>query len=272
LTNAGSSIWHITQRRVINERSSSLYRKSSSTTHLFSTARRSTYFNRMRMSTKPPKSHNDPPEPKGCSTSNMTEKEQREAFLLTGSRLIEPETKLDIEERISKIFEQVDTNNNGVLCKEEFVSWYMSVYDAAKDSPAHKLPVEDAPDPPTSAQLNAYSLRVMLPFFAFGFIDNSLMIMFGECIDIALSQKLACSMMISAGLGNTISDAIGVLGSDSIDRVAGRIDDAMGTALRTPTMTQKQLKLTIVKRRKTIFQAVGIVAGCLVGMFPLIFI
>jgi len=264
-------------------------RKSFPSQRFLSTWRRINSFRWVEMPTQGSNSSiSDSPKYKYASTANMTKSKQREAFLLSQSRLMKAESKLEVEKKIGKIFDQANTKADGKLSRKEFVTWYMSVFDASNDLPVDKLttedtvdpptedtvdpPTEDTVDPPTKDQLNAYSLRVVLPFFAFGFLDNSLMIMFGETIDIALSQRFACSMMISAGLGNTISDAIGVLGSDSIDRAAVRIDDALGTTLKTPLMTQKQLLLPVVRRRKTVYQTVGIVAGCLAGMFPLLFI
>jgi len=203
--------------------------------------------------------------------AELTEPKQYEIFSLTGSNPKGvPETEAELKKRINHIFDKADTNSDGYISREEFQHWYIILSSSGANS--SEAPLCNIVEPPTKAQLDAYSWRVMLPFFAFGFIDNFLMIMCGECIDIGLSQKFACSMMISAGLGNAISDAVGVLASDTIDRITGRVDDAMGTALKTPMMTEKQLRLKVVKRRKTIFQTVGIVAGCLVGMFPLIFI
>lgn len=206
-----------------------------------------------------------------CPTAELSEPKQYEVFSLAGSNPKgAPETEFELHKRINRIFDKADTNSDGYISREEFHMWYKKV--CSYEAKSSEVIPSEIVEPPTKAQLDAYSWRVMIPFFAFGFIDNFLMIMCGECIDIGLSQKFACSMMISAGLGNAFSDAVGVLASDTIDRVTGRVDDAMGTALATPMMNEKQLRLKVVKRRKTIFQTVGIVAGCLVGMFPLIFI
>lgn len=203
-------------------------------------------------------------------TAALAEPKKNEAFSLAGTPEGAPETEFELDMRIHRMFDKADTNSDGWISREEFHIWYKNVCRSVANSSF--VPPQDLVEHPTKAQLDAYSWRVMLPFVAFGFIDNFLMIMCGECIDICLSQKFACSMMISAGLGNAFSDAVGVLASDTIDRVTGRVDDAMGAAIATPMMTEKQLKLNVVRRRKTIFQTVGIVAGCIIGMFPLIFI
>jgi len=107
--------------------------------------------------------------------------------------------------------------------------------------------------------------------FVFGFIDNFIMVIAGSEID-AQFGGIAGSMvgsaaapMMAAGLGNTVSDAIGELASNSIDDAM----DKMG--LNAEKVTDEQVAAGPMWMRFLDKQAsvIGIVLGCLVGMFPL---
>lgn len=50
----------------------------------------------------------------------------------------------------------------------------------------------------------------VVPFFAFGFMDNFLMISFGEAVDQYLCVQLGLSTMFAAAIGNLISDMVGI--------------------------------------------------------------
>jgi hypothetical protein len=93
----------------------------------------------------------------------------------------------------------------------------------------------------------------------FGFIDNFLMIVFGESIDRFFIRMGVSSTLLAAGLGNTLSDMVGIL--------SGRwVEKAVHIKLPPPAngeLTQNQIIAA---------ETVGIMIGCLVGLFPLLFI
>ncbi|AUS02913.1 TMhelix containing protein [Vibrio phage 2.275.O._10N.286.54.E11] len=93
----------------------------------------------------------------------------------------------------------------------------------------------------------------------FGFIDNFLLVLFGEAIDQTISATFGFSTMFSAGLGNTFSDAIGAMGEVFI---AGAIIWAFGEA-KTEGVSRKFILLA---------STLGIIVGCLVGLFPLLWL
>jgi len=203
----------------------------------------------------------------------FTKEERLEACLLLVDN--DPPEKLNeenLETRLKKMFESADTDNDGDLTQEEFESWFRRGLDSStKRFPFDALvkqgsDEEERVERPTNAQLRAYSFRVALPFFGFGLIDNFLMLMFGDIIDLTLSQKFGVSMLFSAGLGNVFADSIGAYSSDLIERVSKTFTP------RTAKLTHKQLMLKSVRNRNTIFRIVGISSGCVAGMFPLLFL
>ncbi len=54
-------------------------------------------------------------------------------------------------------------------------------------------------------------VSVTIAFIVFGFIDNFLMIMFGDQIDAAFESIGVSNTLLAAGLGNTLSDAVGIM-------------------------------------------------------------
>lgn len=105
--------------------------------------------------------------------------------------------------------------------------------------------------------------RVFLAAFAaafvFGFIDNFILVIAGDAIDQTISAKFGFSTMFSAGLGNTISDAIGEL-------CGGMIGAAV--LLLTGKSNEDKVPHWVVATAGV----AGIVIGCLVGMVPLLWI
>lgn len=101
-------------------------------------------------------------------------------------------------------------------------------------------------------------LAVMSGMFVFGLMDNGIMVLAGSAIDEWI-QSFGFSTMFSAGLGNTFSDAIGVV-SGSL--VAKFVHDHLGE------VDAKDIGKTLF----TIGEVVGIVLGCLFGLIPLAFI
>jgi len=209
----------------------------------------------------------------------FTKEERLEACLLLvdNEHIMAPErlSEEDLEARLKKMFQNADTDGDGDLTREEFESWFRRgldsstqrfTFDESSTITAAEEESQDKMQPPTEAELRAYSLRVALPFFGFGFIDNSLMIMSGDLIDLTLSQKFGVSMLFSAGLGNVFADSLGVYTSDMIEKMSGKISPKSGKL----TANQRRMKCT--RRRKTIFRIVGISTGCLAGMFPLLFL
>ncbi|CAD7926771.1 unnamed protein product [Amoebophrya sp. A120] len=123
---------------------------------------------------------------------------------------------------------------------------------------------EEPVDPPQPRQLQLYFLGNFLPFLAFGFLDNTIMLVFGEFFDAYLGAFLGISTMAAAALGNIVGDVSGIWLGGTVEYLAGlHVDDHR--------LTSRQMKLHEVQRMKTVAMATGIFTGCLLGMFPLLF-
>ena len=102
-------------------------------------------------------------------------------------------------------------------------------------------------------------LTVAVAFVVFGIIDNGIMVIAGTAIDNMVGSVLGISTMASAGIGNTISDAIGIASGRLIEHQLHRIIPAV----KHGELTKHQVMLS---------ETIGIVVGCLIGMIPLLFL
>ncbi|XP_032309147.1 transmembrane protein 65 isoform X4 [Drosophila ananassae] len=124
--------------------------------------------------------------------------------------------------------------------------------------------VEAAP-PPTAGQLYSIFFVNAVPFIAFGFLDNFIMIIAGEYIELSVGQVVTLSTMATAGLGNTISDIMGITLATYVE------NGCQILGLKQPMLTSAQFELKSSKRATSIGRIMGITVGCLLGMCPLWF-
>ena len=118
---------------------------------------------------------------------------------------------------------------------------------------------------PTTRQLLHLALHQSLPFVGFGFLDNLIMILAGEYIDHHIGVALGISTMAAAALGNAISDAFGIGSAFYVESLAER------AGVTPPPLTQEQLDMGASKAASNFGKAGGVVVGCVIGMFPLLF-
>ena len=116
---------------------------------------------------------------------------------------------------------------------------------------------------PKNKQFNLFSKMFMRDFFAvmtgmffFGFVDNFILVVAGNLIDEKISV-LGFSTMFSAGLGNTISDAIGVL--------IGSLMALLVVKLFGDVEKEKYSQTMLITS-----ETIGIIIGCLAGLIPLL--
>lgn len=119
---------------------------------------------------------------------------------------------------------------------------------------------------PSATQLRYFCLYSMVPFIGFGFLDNALMIIFGDYIDTTIGVAFGISTMAAAGLGNLFSDLAGLGCAHYIETLALKL------GLRAPKMSVKQKEMGITRFAGNFGRAVGVTIGCLLGMFPLLFL
>lgn len=99
---------------------------------------------------------------------------------------------------------------------------------------------------------------VMVGMIVFGIMDNGIMVVAGSSIDEYIHQ-FGFSTMLSAGIGNTFSDAVGVMSGSLVARWVwksfGKVqEEDIGSGLFM------------------FGETLGIVIGCLIGLIPLAFI
>lgn len=121
--------------------------------------------------------------------------------------------------------------------------------------------------PPSMGRCKIVFIYNFVPFIFFGFLDNCLMILFGDAIEVFLGVHLGIGTMACAGFGNTFSDAIGVGAAGYIEKFS---TGYMG--MKTPDLNVHEQNTSRARRAKYGGQVSGIILGCLLGMAPLAFI
>lgn len=120
--------------------------------------------------------------------------------------------------------------------------------------------------PPTSAQLRYVLLHNAIPFVGFGFLDNAIMIAAGTQIELSIGVIFGISTMAAAALGNLVSDLAGLGLAGYVEALASRL------GLRIPDLTPKQVDMWQTRLSAHTGKAIGVFIGCVLGMFPLLFL
>lgn len=124
----------------------------------------------------------------------------------------------------------------------------------------------DGKIPMTKEQAKTLFLCNALPFIGFGILDNLLMILAGEYIDNTLGLYFHLSTMAAAGLGNILSDIAGVGSAHYVEYLVAKFFN-----LKPPPLTAEQWDSGSVRWTTNAGRCIGLVIGCLIGMFPLLF-
>lgn len=126
------------------------------------------------------------------------------------------------------------------------------------------IPAQAAP--PTRRQLTLHAVHVAIPFVGLGFLDNVLMLTAGDAIDESLGRMFVLSTLACAGLGNAVGDVAGTFFGQAVEQAAC----ALG--LPAAELTPAQLALRAVRTTTSFASAGGIFVGCIMGLFPLLWI
>ncbi|KAJ1444819.1 hypothetical protein M885DRAFT_551882 [Pelagophyceae sp. CCMP2097] len=126
---------------------------------------------------------------------------------------------------------------------------------------------EEQMEAPTRRQLWTLALSNAVPFIGFGFADNLIMIIAGDAIDKSIGVSLGISTMAAAGIGNLLSDVVGIGCSERIERYSSLF---LGKVPSLP-LTAEQMATGACRGIKAWASVVGISIGCILGMFPLLF-
>ena len=105
-----------------------------------------------------------------------------------------------------------------------------------------------------------------MPFIAFGFVDNTVLIYAGEAIDASVGVTFGISSLAAAAMGQIFSDTSGVLFGSSIENAALRL------GFRLPRLLPEQLILQSVTLASTSGKVLGVITGCCLGLVNLFFV
>ncbi|CAK8986148.1 Transmembrane protein 65 [Durusdinium trenchii] len=153
--------------------------------------------------------------------------------------------------------DQIDVNQDGHVSSQELNTWLQNLVKVQQKT-ASELP-------PTRRQLWQLALLAGIPFVGFGFVDNGIMLVCGDVIDTSLGRVLGISTLAAAGLGNLVSDVAGL-------GLGGYIEaSAKHLGLKDPMLSLQQMNTRTVRVVQFVATSVGISIGCLLGMFPLLF-
>eukprot|EP00913_Durusdinium_trenchii_P032766 g30673.t1 len=113
---------------------------------------------------------------------------------------------------------------------------------------------------------------IAVPFFGFGFADNAIMIVCGDFIDAQFGVMFGLTTMASAGLGNWLSDTIGLGLGDVIERSAAKMGLSNGGLSSLSKTIQSSAQHCACKERMQIAKMttlggklIGITLGCFAG-------
>ncbi|XP_065356554.1 uncharacterized protein LOC135950948 [Calliphora vicina] len=127
-----------------------------------------------------------------------------------------------------------------------------------------KKAAEKAANPSSSDLWKIFFVNAV-PFVGFGFLDNFTMIIAGDYIEHIFGTFMCISTMAAAGLGNTISDVLGIGSAFYVERGCEYL------GLKPPDLTPIQMEMKSSRKAANYGRIIGITVGCLVGMFPLLF-
>jgi tRNA-specific adenosine deaminase 1 len=119
---------------------------------------------------------------------------------------------------------------------------------------------------PHPNELRLVTLNQAIPFLGFGIMDNAILIIAGDAIDTSLGVTLGISTMCAAAIGNIISDVAGIFVGTIIEDFTARL------GLPAPNISATQRQLRSVRFAGQFGTTVGMVIGCIIGMFPLLLI
>ena len=211
--------------------------------------------------------------------------EQRETMLqaLLGHRAaaeggdvlvaVDGETQTMTRAEMRALFDHADLDGDQTLTRREFEHMLLRLEKARsafRDGDDGASPKDSSVSPDASGTLSSGVLWSIfaaqaIPFVGFGFMDNAIMIIAGEYIEMSIGATFALSTMAAAGLGNLLSDIAGVGFSSKIELACERM------GITAPELSRAQQGLFAARWAKIMGAVLGISAGCLLGMFPLLF-
>lgn len=172
----------------------------------------------------------------------------------------------NFDDEVEHFFREADTDKDGLVNHQEFRSFLTSRFKLQRIRSHPNVIATSHPNArPTNRQLKLVMIASAIPFVGFGFVDNILMLVAGDMIEDHFHEAYHLSMLCAAALGNTVANTVGLsLGGiiESFVRRAGIPD---------PHLSKAQAQMGITHWVNFIASAGGITLGCILGMFPLLF-
>ncbi|CAL6288272.1 unnamed protein product [Bathycoccus prasinos] len=203
---------------------------------------------------------------------SLTAEEKRDVFQSLFGKGGE-ERKI-LAEKEKKLFAAFDSDGDKMLTPQEFQNFHRAFLwrhlqqepevgneDGEQRSRSSSWSSKEI----TYAQLKSVALSQMYPFIGFGFLDNALMLAFGETIESSVGLSLGLSTMAAAAIGNTLSDVCGVGLANKIEYWCAKFG-----LTEEVTMTTGQAKEMRVVVARLGGAMTGVTIGCIVGSFPLL--
>ena len=182
----------------------------------------------------------------------------------------------EMDKRERKMFETFDSDGDERLTQQEFQNFHRAfLWKRVQEQNAQKVNEEKKNEAEmdrtgnevvTVSQLRSVAASQMYPFIGFGFLDNALMLAFGESIEASVGVTLGLSTMAAAAIGNTLSDVCGVGLANKIEYWCakfGLTDEVKMTKIQT-----KQMRVVVARLGGAM---TGVTIGCVAGSFPLLF-
>ncbi|KAJ0397251.1 hypothetical protein P43SY_008579 [Pythium insidiosum] len=168
----------------------------------------------------------------------------------------------NFNEDIERFFLEADKDKDGLLNRHEFRAFLESRFSLRMPRPH---PENESTARPTNHQLKLVMLASAIPFIGFGFVDNIIMLAAGDMIEDHFHETFHISMLCAAALGNTVADVVGLSLGGIIESFVRRI------GIPDPCLSKAQARMAVTHWANFIASAGGITVGCILGMFPLLF-
>ena len=186
--------------------------------------------------------------------ATLPEAEFKKLAAAVGRRL-EKETNMSGQ----AIAAEADLNHDGVVTEAELSAWWRR-----RASTLLAVSASRATEPPSRSQLMKLGLVAAVPCFTFGFLDNAIMLVAGEQIEAHLGMSLGLSAMACAAMGNIVADTTGQVSGGTVERL-------LRPVLPCANLSAAQRATASATRVHALGGALGIIVGCVFGMFPLLF-
>ena len=119
---------------------------------------------------------------------------------------------------------------------------------------------------PSPRDLRAIFIFNAVPFVAFGFVDNTVLIHAGDAIDASVGVAFGLSSLAAAAMGQIASDTSGVLFGSTIENAAASL------GLAAPRLTDAQRVSRVAQLTSTAGKVLGVITGCALGLVNLLFV